>query len=371
MKKFLIFLTLIIKLFPTFSSSAELAESPVPDFGQAEIFEGLENALPDDAREFMGEVKPLELTFSAVVAEIWTLLKQEILKPLKMFVSLVGVILLCAAAETLRDSGGKSGNSATAAFEIAGVLAGAGIMSAGIADSVVRTSQTLTAAGAFMLIFIPILAGIMAVMGQVASAGLLNTAVVAAAQIFSQVMVMALMPLSVSVLGVSIAGAVSPVLKTERVANAVKTVVIWTLGFLSTVFVGLLTIQSLITGNTDSVAMKAVKFTVSGSVPIIGGAVGDALGVLNGSVSVVKNSTGAFGMFAIAATCLPALLSAVGFRLALTLSAAVSDMFGAGKLGSLLKSGESIMSIILAMIVCFMVIMLVSVAIMIKIGSGA
>ena len=292
--KNIILIILIVIYFPSVHASAE---EFVPNFKQDEI----SDALPEAAREFMDEVRPLELTFGMVVSEIWDLLKKEITKPLKMFISLAGVIILCAAAETLRDSGAKSGTAAVQAFEMAGVLAGAGIMSAAIAESVARTSQTLTAAAAFMLTFIPILAGIMAVMGQIVSANLFNSSVLLAAQVFSQVMITALMPLSASVLGVSIAGAVSPDLKTENLAKTVKTVIIWVLGFLATIFAGLLTVQSLVSGNTDTVAMKAVKFTVSGGVPFIGGAVSDALGVVNGSVSVLKSSTGAFGIIAITA----------------------------------------------------------------------
>ncbi|MCL2071662.1 MAG: stage III sporulation protein AE, partial [Oscillospiraceae bacterium] len=176
--------------------------------------------------------------------------------------------------------------------------------------------------------------------------------------------------LSASILGVSIAGAVSPDLKTEKLADTVKTVVIWILGFLATIFTGLLTVQSLVSGNTDSVAMKAVKFTVSGGVPIIGGAISDALGVVNGSAAILKSTTGAFGIVAIAAVCLPVLLSIAGYRIALTLAATVSDMFGASRLSVLLKSGENVLTIILAMLVCFAVIMLVSIALMIRIGTG-
>jgi stage III sporulation protein AE len=116
--------------------------------------------------------------------------------------------------------------------------------------------------------------------------------------------------------------------------------------------------------------MKAVKFTVSGGVPFIGGAVSDALGVVNGSVAVLKSTTGAFGIVAVVAVCLPALLSVICFRIALALASAISEMFGANRLGSLLKSGEGVLSIILAMLVCFMLVMLVSVALMIRIGSG-
>jgi stage III sporulation protein AE len=362
--KYLIILILLVLFVPNYTVSAEIGEAH--DFGQENITE----ALPPEIADYMEGVEPLELTFSGVIEEIWELLKKEITAPLKMFISLVGVTILCAAAETLRDGSGGKSSAAVGAFEMVGVLAGAGIMSAAIAECVIRTSNTLTAAGAFMLTFIPVLAGIMAVTGQVISANLFSSAVVVAAQIFSQVMVMALMPLSASILGVSIAGAVNPDLKTDKLANTVKTVVVWVLGFLAVIFSGLLSVQSLVAGNADSVAMKAVKFTVSGGVPFIGGAVGDALGVVNGSVNVLKSTTGAFGIIAITAVCLPSLLSVICFRLALSLSCAISEMFGAKRLGSLLKSGESVLSIILAMLVCFVLIMLVSIALMIRIGTG-
>jgi len=333
-------------------------------------------ALPPEVGDFVqGLDSPLELTFGTVMSEIWSILVNEITAPLQMLASLVGVIVLCALANILRDSSGSgAANSAnsgsTQAFELVGVLAGSGIIVMTVAQTVIRTSESLTAAGAFMLTFIPILAGIMAIMGQLVSANLFSSAVILAAQVFSQVMIMALMPLSASILGVSITGAVNPDLKTEKLGETVKTVVIWTLGICATVFSGLLGLQSLVSGNADSVALKAVKFTISGSVPFIGGAVGDALGVVNASVGVLKNTTGAFGIIAVVAVCLPAILSTVCFRLALSLAGAVSGFFGTERLGTVLKSGENVMSIILAMLVCFTLIMVVSIALMIRIAGG-
>jgi stage III sporulation protein AE len=351
-----ILILVILVLSPANAAFAEENDSDLGDFGGF-------GEIPQD-------FAPMELTFAGVMAEVWDTLRGEITKPLRLLISLVGVSILCAAAETMRDSSGSKSGAVTA-FEMAGVLAGAGIMSASIAEVVARTSSTLSAAGAFMLTFIPILAGIMAVMGQTLSANLFSSSVVVAAQVFSQIMVTALMPLSASILGVSIAGAVAPELKTDRLADTVKKIVIWVLGFSATIFSGLLGLQSLVAGSTDSVAMKAVKFTVSGGVPFIGGAVGDALGVVNGSVSVLKSTTGAFGITSLVAVCLPTLLSVIAYRLSLALASSVSALFGAKRLETLLKAGENVMSIILAMLVCFMLIMLVSIALMIRIGGGA
>jgi stage III sporulation protein AE len=351
---------------PNTISDLELLE----DIINHDMFE----SLPPDVSSFIQNLdSPLELTFGAVMGEIWQILVNEITAPLQMLAALVGVIVLCAAANALRESSGSPGTGTASgqAFDMVGVLAGAGIIAMTIAQTVLRTGETLTAAGAFMLTFIPILAGIMAIMGQLISANLFSSAVILAAQVFSQVMIMILMPLSASVLGVSIAGAVNPDLKTEKLAETVKTVVIWVLGISATVFSGLLGLQSLVSGNADSVALKAVKFTISGSVPFIGGAVGDALGVMNASVGVLRNTTGAFGIIAVTAVCLPAILSTVCFRLALSLAGAVSGFFGTERIGTILKSAENVMSIILAMLVCFTLIMVVSIALMIRIAGGA
>jgi len=353
-----------------FAQISETPETPITLYDNADIT----GALPDEALEIADNLNvtpdegALNLTFGGVMSEIRRLMKSEVTKPLKLFASLCAVILLCSLAEALRDS--SNGSGAVKAFETAGVLAGAGMISGFIAESVVRTSGVLSAAGAFMLTLIPILAGIMAVMGQMTAAGLFNSSVIVAAQIFSEVMAAALMPLSATILGVSVASAVTPDLETGKLASAVKTVVIWVLGFSATVFTGLLTVQSLVASAADSVAMKAVKFTVSGGVPIVGGAVSDAIGIAANGLALLKSTTGAFGIIALAAVCLPPLLSAVCFRLALTAAGAVSDLFGVKRLGTLIKSAENVMSIILAMIICFSMVMLVSIALMLKMGGG-
>ena len=78
------------------------------------------------------------------------------------------------------------------------------------------------------------------------------------------------MPVSMSILGISLAGSVCGELKLETLAQAVKKTVIWILGLIMTVFVALLAMQSFITVPSDNVGIKAARFTVSNGVPFIG-----------------------------------------------------------------------------------------------------
>ena len=354
----------------TFVSGAE--SDPESDYGADKLIK----ALPDKARDILydNEITPenagaLGISPLSVLEGLWKVFAGEVTKPLKMLAALTGVILLCAAADSLRDGAGAVSKT-TDAFGIVGVLAGAGMMSVYISDCLARASQTLSAGAVFLLTFVPIFAGIMAICGQLTTASVFGASLTAAGQFFTYIMASILTPLVSCVLGISTAGAISPDLKIDRMAQMVKKTVNWALGLLVTVFVGLLSLQSFISTSADTVALKAAKFAVSNSVPIVGGAVSDALAAVRGSLHILRGSTGTFGIIAGLVIVIPTLVSVLCYKLALGLAASICDIFGVSRLTSLLKSGESVMTIIFAMLFCFTLLMVISVAIMLMIWNG-
>jgi len=365
---------LIISLFPlliyisVFSSHAAYDDT---DFGQGELI----NALPDDTRNLMQnyDITPdnagaLSLNPFTIIRSLIDVFLDELSRPFKMLAALVGVILLCAAAETLRDSTGA--NRASDTFSIVGVLAGAGMMIVYISDCVVRAAAVLNAGAAFLLVFVPVFAGIMAVCGQLTTASVFSASLIAAGQFFMYITSAVLVPLTSCILGVSTAGAVNSDLRIDSLSKTVSKIVTWTLILLVTVFTGLLSLQSFISTSADTVAMRAMKFTVSSTVPIVGGAVTDALATVRGSLNLLRGSTGTFGIIAGIALIAPTMISLFCHKIALSIAAAVSDIFNLRSLSSLLKSGESVVGIIFAMMFCFTLVLVISVALMLLIWNG-
>ncbi|MDR1754497.1 MAG: stage III sporulation protein AE [Eubacterium sp.] len=372
MKSFVIFLLLLLIMTALLYIPVFAEESPKDDYGKEELIE----ALPNDVGETLGKynVEPdnggvLDFSAGDFFSHAWDVFLIEIKRPLTMLFSLVGVILLYAAAEAVRDSTGSG--KAGEAFSVVAVTTGAVMISVHISECVLSISKVLGSAGTFFSTFIPIFAGLMAITGQLATAGVFGTAMMIAAGFFAQLITAVLTPLTGCVLGISLAGAVDPGLNIERIAELIKKIVVWGLGFITAVFAGMLSVQSLLTSSADSVTMKAAKFVVSGGVPIIGGAVGDALSTVNASVGIIKASTGTFGIIAGLFILLPAFGSVVCYRLSLAVAAGISDLFGMIRLSSLIKSGESVMKIISALIICFALLMLVSIALMLIIGKGS
>ena len=349
----------------------------IDDYGAAKLNE----ALPDEASRVLEEydVSPdnggaLNMGAGDVFSYIVGVFSEQAKKPLVMLFSLLGIVLLYAALESLRDTSGSfkssASNGAGDAFAIVAVVAGAVMISTHISECVLSIVAGLSAWGVFLGTFIPVFAGIMAITGQLATAGLFASIMVVAIQFFMQVVAAVLTPLTGCILGISVAGAITPSLNIDKLASLIKSVVVWGLGLITVIFVGMLSLQSMVTASADSVGMKAAKFAVSGAVPFIGSAVGDALATVRGSMGVIKASTGTFGIIAGLVIIAPSIILAVCYKFALTISHSVSDLFGLSRLSLLIKSGENVIKIVIALITCFSLLATVSIALILVIGRG-
>ena len=159
-------------------------------------------------------------------------------------------------------------------------------------------------------------------------------------------------------------------LTAKPLTDGIKKVVIWLLGLIMTIFIGVLSLQRSISVSTDSIALKAVRFAVSSSVPFVGGAVSDALATVKTSVQLIKSGIGSFGIIAGASILLPVLINTLIYKLFLFIGKTIGDIFGNESVTNMIKSGENVMSIILAIISCFFVFVTVSTALVLIICRG-
>lgn len=97
-------------------------------------------------------------------------------------------------------------------------------------------------------------------------------------------------------------------------------------------FTGLLTITGVITGNQDAAALKALKFSISFSVPVVGGIISDAAETVFSGAVFLKNTVGTFGMLAmIAISVVPFFCLALDYLL----------LKGIGALGGVMESSAT------------------------------
>lgn len=354
-----------------FCGTSALAEADTYDFGQ----QAIEDAVPPEAADVLENEKITpdnggagSLSFNGVLKYLGAVITQQAAAPLRLLVALCGVILLCGISSTVSDN---TADKLTSLFTTVGVLAGAGMTVAAISDILNKTLDLLSAASVFITTFIPIFAGILSVMGKTTTATAANTVTLAATQLFSQLTVNFLAPLCGAIMGLSITGAIHPQLNISRLGELIKKIVVWALGLLMTVFMSILSVQTFVTNSADSVLIRTAKFAVSSGVPIVGGTISDAVSTVHGSLSIIKSSVGTYGIIAAAVIILPTLINVTCYRLAVGTAETVSDVFGIKELSSLLRSCGAVMSIITAVIVCFLLMNTIAAVIMLAMTNGS
>lgn len=355
------------------SGRAAAANNPAETFSEEFMQEArdIERALPTEVSGELSEggVTPESgagsLSFSGALGYIWRELLANAAKPLRLLCALCGVVLLCALADSLGDSGSLKGT-----FCALGALAGSGMTVAAMAQVLDGTLSLLSDAAAFMLVFIPAFAGIAAVLGHTASATAVNTAFLAATQLFTQLAVNFLAPLCGTIMGLSVAGTASPQLDLGRLAELVKKVMTWALGLMMTVFTSVLSVQTFVTNASDSTLIRTAKFMISSGVPVVGGTISDAVNTVQGGLVMMKSTVGTYGIVAAAVMALPMLLTVICYKLSLMCAAALADVFGQGSLAGLFRSCEAVMGLIIAVISCFLLLNTIAAVILLAITGG-
>lgn len=320
----------------------------------------LYGAVPDEVRETLDDsgITPTggaeNVSMTDIIGYIAGLVTENLEKPLRMFVSVLAVVLLSALLAGISNAAGNT------VYPLVTSASSAVIISLYLSD-IIGTAQTaFTAASDFMLAYIPVIAGVTAVGGHQATAALFSSVTLTAIQILARLTSAVIIPLTSCIIGITAAGSADPSLNLDRLSEGIKKFVVWGLGLIMTLFLGILSVQSIITASADNAAMKTLKFAVSSAVPIVGGAVSEAMSTVSGSIALLKTGIGGFGIAAGACLLAPQVIAVLCCKFSLFASGVVSDLFGSSETGKIIRSGENAMSVILAALSCFFVFITVS-----------
>ena len=99
----------------------------------------------------------------------------------------------------------------------------------------------------------------------------------------------------------------------------------WLIGLIATIFSLFLTVRGLNANIHDGISMRALKYTVNSSVPVVGGILRDGLDLILASGILVKNALGGLAIIIIFGTVLAPILEIVCISLCLKLLNAVLE----------------------------------------------
>lgn len=312
----------------------------------------LEDNLPDDVKNYLHE-NGMDITdynwvnsikTESVFSHIWGFLKNGVKTPLIALGTVVALVLIHSAIMN------KENSSVSPVVTYAATLSVAGIIIAPVFSSINSAVGAMKACSTFMTAFIPIFAAITAATGKAATSISMSTLLLGAANGVSLVSNFAVIPLIGGYLSLSLATSVSPLVNSGGISQAVKKLSLWALSFITTIFLGILSIQTVVNAHADNLSMRTAKFIIGSSVPVAGGVLSEALGTLTASMSLLKSSVGIYGVVICCLIFLPVLLELVLWRFTLWAADFVALQFSLPKISGLLQSIDTVLSVLIGVL---------------------
>ena len=340
-----------IELFE--SGTVDWVEQLDPDLQEQLESYGISMEHPEELQQFsVGSI------FKTVLDGI----QKEITAPIRLLLLFLAVILCSALLHAVQH--GKNAGIC----EMMGVMGAVSACSKELCDCFSQGKAILSQCTDFMTMFTPVFSMFMTATGQFGSAAIYQTSSLFLTNSILQILDHILLPFLSMSFAIAIANAVYAEHTLDGLLQFNKTIVTWSLGFLMSVFIGVISIQIIVSSAADGLTTKTTKYVVSNFVPIVGGAVSDAYATVLGSLQVLKSATGAIGIVVLLLIFLPILLRVVLYRLVLKLAVACADLFSVSQVSRFLKGAEQVLSMLFAILTCFAVLFLVTVALLLLIS---
>lgn len=383
MKKFIFlmvfFITILLSSFTVYADIEDATEYTTEGIYNSQYEQSGADAL---LRELTPEVKKQlkdigvtspswqelnSMSFFDIFGSIMNTIQQQSVTPLNCVVKIMGVVMLVALINSVKSSLGSS--SLTAVLNSVATLTVSIILIQPVCQTIEYSTTIIKLSADFMLIFIPVMAGIMLTMGQSLQAAGSYTMVMGAGTAVSQISNNILVPLLNTFLGISVVSGISQRVNLNGFCELINKVLKWVLTFTMSVFTAILTMQSIISSSADSAGVKATRFAISSFVPLVGGALSEAYQTVRGCMGMLKSGVGVFAILATGTIYLPAIISCLLWLAAINVAIALAGVFDMGDIIKLLKSVTTVINSLIAILLCCMIIFIVSSAIMLMAGG--
>lgn len=369
MKKFIAILTafIILTSLSVFSAAAESYEYDMS---------GVYNSLSDEARQRMIDIGAesadantlSSISFDGIMNEIAEITAESAQSPLKGLISIIAVLLICsmltAYKSTLSNDIGTALNIVSALCICSAVAVPAAELISTAGDVIVNSSN-------LMLAYIPIMALLLTASGNLIGSSAYYTSILAAGEGVLQLVSRVIVPFLNMLLGLSIAGGVSPDINLGGFTSMLSRASKWMLTFSMAVFTAVLGIRQVVTNSLDSVSGRAAKFAISSFVPVVGNALSEAFRTVQGSISVLKSGVGVFVILALAVSFLPTIINVVLWNFTMWIGNSTAEVLNLGQTAKLLKGISDVFSTLIAVLLCVMTIYIISTALVFTMGGSA
>lgn len=374
MKKIIILILLLILIPNTSLATEQIIEEQMEALNLGQFIQEGEkytkDAFPEiSIKELITQSLTGKVNNSLMYKAVLKILGKEIVSSITIIGSILAIIVIHSILKSISENLGNN-NTSQIAYFVEYILIITMIMAnfAVIIESIKNTISNLVG---FMNCLVPILISLIIATGQVASGAVLQPILIFAVIFIGNIINLVILPITTASMILSIASNISDKVQIGNLAKFFKSSITWFLGFIITIFVGLLSLEGTLTSSVDGLTIKGIKSAASTFIPVVGKALGDSVDTVLGATSLIKNSVGFVGIVIVIAICILPIVKLIILNIMYSLLGAVSEPLADKKIVNVIGQVSGVFKILLGIMFFVSVLLIVGIALTLKISNAS
>ena len=377
MKKIILIfiLVLIILMLPTqvFAENEEIMTSTQEKFNI--------NSFLKDAKEYTGdffedvsitdmfnEAVQGKINNQTIYKKVLKLLGQEVTSSLKVLISILVIIVIHGILKSITDSL-ENNNVSQIIYFVQYILIVTLIMS-NFTEIIKLVQETANNLVGFINVLIPLLLTLMVYTGSITTSTVLEPIILFISNFTGNIIANVLIPVVLIIVVFSIISKISERIQIEKISKFLKSSVVWFLGIVLTIFVGVVSLEGTLSSSVDGITAKTAKAAVSSVIPVVGKVLGDVVDSVLGCGVILKNAVGFIGVIVIIGICIMPIIKIGTLSIIYSLASAIVQPVADEKIVKLLDEMSGVFKLLLAILCSLSVILIIGITMVVKISNS-
>ena len=378
MKKIFIMTILFLIFIPSICTATETTSQDVLQSQQEELNissfikeaqKYTQNTFKDiDVNELFTSAITGKIDNDTIIKSIVSLVGKEVLNCATVLGSILVIIIIHSILKSISE-GLENKNVAQITYYVQYILIVTLIM-ANFSDILQMVKTSIQNLVGFMNSLVPLLITLMLTTGNFASAGILEPIILFIITFIGNFITTILLPFVLISTALAIISKVSSRIQVDKLSKFFNSTVVWTLGVVLTLFVGIISVEGSLSSTVDGITAKTTKAAVSNFIPVVGKILGDAVDTVMGCSNILKNAVGIVGVVVVIAICVGPIIKLAILMGLYYLAGAVCQPIADEKIVKLLEEMGNTFKMLLAIMCSVSVMLIVGTALVLKITNS-
>ena len=299
---------------------------------------------------------------------IFNLFGKEVKDTIKILASILIIIVIHSIFKTVSENiGNQSISQITYYVQYILIVT---ILMANFTEIIAMTRDTIQNLVGFMNSLIPILITLMITTGSIVSANVVQPLLLFAISFIGNMITTIILPIVLVSTVLGIISQISSKIQIDKLAKFFNSSVVWVLGVILTIFVGMLSLEGTLSSGVDGLTAKTTKAAVSNFIPVVGKVLGDSIDTVLGCASILKNAVGIVGVVVVIGICITPIVKLTVLSVLYYLASALCQPIADGKIIKLLDQMGATFKILLAITFAVAVMLIIGITLVIKISNS-